>query len=326
MIRHIHLRVRALSWEAEGILGIELVPLREGTELPPFTPGAHIDLHLPTPGRDTVRSYSLTNVSSERHRYCIAVNRDAASQGGSQWIHEHLRPGQSLRVAAPRNNFELDQSPAPAVLIAGGIGVTPLLGMVRALAAQAAPRPWQLHLAARSARHLAFADELKALAQRSNGQLHIHLDDEAGSVLDVANIVANAPAQAHLYACGPRPMLAAFESATAAAAWPAQQVHLEYFGARDTGDLNAGFTVKLQRSGKAVTVRPGQTILEAVLAEGVDALYSCRSGFCGTCEVKVLAGQPEHHDHVLSDEDKAAGQRMFICCSRSRTPVLEIDL
>ena len=323
MIRHIHLRVRALTWEAEGILGIELVPLRADIELPAFTAGAHIDLNLPTESGTQVRSYSLLNDPIERHLYCIAVLREAAGKGGSQWIHGQLRPGQMLRVSAPRNHFELDSSTAPAVFIAGGIGITPILSMLRTLA-RGGGRPWALHYAARSARHQAFVDEIQALAQAAGGQVHLHRDDEQGGVLDVPGIVAVLPPGAHIYACGPRPMLQAFEQAPAAL--PRERVHLEYFGAADDASTRGGFSVKLRRSDRVLVVRPGQTILEACLAEGVDAMHSCRAGVCGTCEVAVLAGEPDHRDLVLTDEDKAANRRMMICCSGSKSPLLEIDL
>ena len=325
MIRHIHLRVQALSHEAEGILGIELVPLRADMALPPFEAGAHIDLHLPTEGRPTVRSYSLLNDPAERHRWCVAVKREPDGQGGSAWIHEQLKVGQTLRVSVPRNHFMLQAGAAPALFIAGGIGITPILAMLRTCVTTG-PTGWRLHYAARHRRQMAFVDALQDLATRGHGELHLHLDEVAGGLLDVAGIVAAAPADAHIYACGPRSMLQAVVSA--AAARPREQVHLEYFGAPDTSqaDASRGFTVKLHRSAREVFVRPGQTILEAVLAEGVAAPYGCRGGFCGSCEVQVLAGEPEHRDLLLGDEDKATSRRMLICCSGSRSPVLEIDL
>lgn len=323
MNRHMHLRVRALTWEAEGILGIELVPLRADIELPPFTAGAHIDLNLPTENGTQVRSYSLLNDPAERHRYCVAVLREASGKGGSRWIHTQLRPGQMLRVSAPRNHFELDSSTAPAVFIAGGIGITPIMAMLRTVTARGG-RPWALHYAARSAAHQAFVLQLQALVQAGNGELHLHRDDERGGVLDVPGIVGALPPEAHVYACGPRPMLLAFEQATAALT--RAQVHLEYFGAADDASTRGGFSVKLRRSDRVLLVRPGQSILEACLAEGLDAMHSCRAGVCGTCEVAVLAGEPDHRDLVLTDEDKAANRRMMICCSGSKSPLLEIDL
>lgn len=317
------LRVRALTWEADGILGIEFVLAQGDGPLPAFTAGAHVDLHLPTDAGERVRSYSLLNDPAERHRYCVAVNRDAASSGGSAWIHTALRPGQVLRVSGPRNNFPLDDSSAPAVFIAGGIGITPMLSMIRRIVAQDR-RPWTLHYAARSRAGMAFVPELQALARRDGGVLHLHRDDEAGRVLDVAGVIAALPPDAHVYACGPRPMLQAFEAATAGL--PPGRVHLEYFGAKEAPATAGGFTVRLHRTKRDVAVAPGQTILDALMATGLEPLYSCQAGYCGTCEVAVLAGAPEHRDAVLSDAEKAANNRMMICCSGSQTPVIEIDL
>lgn len=312
------MRVRTLRWEAEGVLAIELVPASEANELPPVEAGAHIDCLLPNGLR---RSYSLLN-PGERRSYWIAVNRDAASRGGSRWIHEQLRCGQVVTIAAPRNQFALDESAAHSVLIAGGIGITPLLAMARRLSALG--KPWVLHHAVRSRAHAPFADALRALASKGSGQVRWHFDDEAGRVLDVAAIVASLPSDAHVYACGPQPMLAAFESATAA--MPRGQVHLEYFAAKDEPATAGGFVVRLHRSGRRVTVLPGQSILEALQAAGLEPLYSCGQGVCGTCQVAVLAGVPDHRDLVQSDAEKAANTHMMICCSGSRSPELEIDL
>ncbi len=323
MTATLDLRVRALTWEADGILGIELVRAQGTDPLPAFTAGAHIDLHLPTGAGERVRSYSLLNHESETHRYCVAVNRDAASTGGSAWIHASLRPGQVLKVGTPRNNFPLDASSAPAVFIAGGIGITPMLSMIRAVVAQDR-RPWTLHYAARNRAGMAFVPELEALAAKDGGVLNLHRDDEAGRVLDMAGLIGAMPAGAHVYACGPRPMLQAFEAATAGL--PPECVHLEYFGAKEAAATAGGFTVRLHRTKRDVPVVEGQTILQALMAQGIEPLYSCQEGYCGTCEVAVLAGEPEHRDVVLSDAEKAANNRMMICCSGSRTPVIEIDL
>lgn len=314
----LQVRARTLRWEAEGILAIELVPAEPGEGLPPVEAGAHIDLHLPDGLR---RSYSLLN-PGDTARYWIAVNRDAASRGGSRWMHEQLRCGQSITIGAPRNQFALHESAAHTVLIAGGIGITPLLAMARRLSALG--KPWMLHHAVRSRAHMPFADTLRELAAGGHGQVHWHVDAEAGRVLDVAAIVAAMPGGTHVYACGPQPMLAAFEAATAAL--PRERVHLEYFAARDVPATGGGFVVKLHRSGRQVPVAPGQTILAALQSAGLDPLYSCGEGICGTCQVAVIAGVPDHRDLVQSDAEKAANTHVMICCSGARTPELELDL
>jgi vanillate O-demethylase ferredoxin subunit len=325
------LRVRALTWEAEGILGIELVPTQPNTLLPAFEAGAHIDLHLPDAGNGAqVRSYSLLNTPGERQRYVIAVNLDAASRGGSRWIHEQLRCGQTLSVGAPRNHFPLDETAPLSVFFAGGIGITPILGMIRRL--ESIGRPWRLHYACRDRAHAAYLTELQALSEAAqaagrDGSLDLHLDAERGRVLDIAGIVASLPPASHLYACGPKPMLAAYEAATTAtAAWPREQVHLEYFAAKDAAATEGGYTAELKRSQRSVQVRPGETLLDRLLAEGVDVLYSCREGVCGTCEVKVLGGEPDHRDLVLSAAERATNTRMMVCCSGAKTQKLVLDL
>jgi len=315
----LQVRVRAITWEAEGVLGFELVPLAAHGLLPAFDAGAHVELQLPGGLR---RSYSLLNAPGERQRYCIAVHRDAHSRGGSRWLHEQAHAGHTLCISAPRNLFPLDETAPLSVLIAGGIGITPLLAMAQRLAALG--RPWVLHQAARSRAHAPFLPQLQALAAASGGRLQPHFDDEAGRVLDVAAIVAALPAGAHVYCCGPQAMLAAFEAACAAL--PRGRVHLERFAARDAPASDGGFTVRLHRSGREVPVARGQTILDALHACGIEPLYACGQGVCGTCQVAVIAGVPDHRDLVQSEAEKATNTHIMICCSGSKTPELELDL
>ena len=311
--------VRALRWEAEGILGCELEPLARGTLLPGAEAGAHIDLHLPG---GLQRSYSLLE-PGERRRYRIAVNLDAASRGGSSWIHDSLRPGQRLTIGVPRNNFALDESAAMSAFIAGGIGITPILAMVRRLAALG--QPWQLHYVARTRERAAFVDELQALADQGGGRAEFCFDQEPGGRrLDVAAVVAALRGDAHLYACGPLPLLDAFEAACAGR--PRERVHLEHCAAREAVATSGGFEVRLARSGRSVAVAPGQSILDAVIASGIEPPWSCREGICGTCDTRVIAGLPDHRDLVLSDAEHAANDRMMICCSGAKTPLLVLDL
>jgi tetrachlorobenzoquinone reductase len=317
----LQVRVRAITWEAEGIVGFELVPLELGAALPLFDAGSHIDIHLP--GSALVRSYSLLNTPGERQRYCIAVNRDAASRGGSKAMHEAIRPGQVLSISAPRNNFPLDESAACTVLIAGGIGVTPILSMARRLVAL--NKPWRLHYVARTQAQAAFVAELRQLAAGSGAPAEIVFDQEpAGRRLDLSAIVASLGAGEHVYCCGPLPMLEAFEKATAAL--PRERVHVEYFAAKEAAATAGGFVVKLAKAGREFTVNPGQSILDCLNAAGFDPPYSCREGICGTCEVAVLEGVPDHRDLVLSDAERAANNRIMICCSGAKTARLTLDL
>lgn len=277
------LRVKRISYEAESINSYELVPPQE-SDLAPFTAGSHIDLHL---NYGMIRSYSLVNDQSERNRYVIAVNRDAAGRGGSSFVHDSFKAGDIVTVSMPRNNFALREDAESSLLIAGGIGITPLLSMIRRL--QALRRPWKLSYAARTRRAAAFLGELGTIDPAA--QFHVHFDDEhGGRPLDLAAIVGNAPASAHLYCCGPVPMLEAFEKATAGR--PAEHVHVEYFQAKQAPAVDSGSEVRLARSNRTIAVEPGKTILNAVLDAGVMANYSCSEGVCGTCETRVIEESP----------------------------------
>lgn len=308
----LELRVRSATWEAPDILSYELRPAGGG-ELPSFTAGAHVDLTLPN---GLIRSYSLVNDQAERHRYVIAVQKDRASRGGSAWVHEYLRPGALLAVNGPRNNFPLNEAAARSVLVAGGIGITPIVCMVRRLTELG--KNWTLHYCARTRAVAAFAERL-------TGDVRYNFDGEpGGQLLDIASIVQQAPPDTHFYCCGPLPMLAAFEAATAAL--PREQVHIEYFTAKEAPAVAGGFTLVLAKSAKQLAVSPGKTILEALLDAGLEVPYSCMEGVCGTCETRVIEGMPDHRDLVLSDAEHAAGKTMMICCSGCKGDRLVLDL
>jgi vanillate O-demethylase ferredoxin subunit len=316
--RVMQVRVKRICCEAETVNSCELVA-SGGGDLVPFTAGGHIDLHLPN---GMIRSYSLLNDQSERSRYVVAVNKDAASRGGSSFIHETIRVGDIVTISHPRNNFALQENAAHSVLIAGGIGITPLLSMIRRL--EVLGRCWTLFYAARTRGSAAFLEDLDALRSvRSN--LHLHFDQETlGRMLDLSAIVKAAPANAHLYCCGPVPMLEAFERA--AADRPRSQVHVEYFTAKEAPAIEGGFEVKLARSKRTIMVAPGKTILETLLEAGVAANHACSEGVCGTCETRVIEGMPDHRDQFLNTEERAANKTMMICCSGSKSPTLTLDL
>lgn len=314
----LQVRVKRITFEAETVNSYELVAT-DGTGLTPFTAGSHIDLHL---ANGMIRSYSLVNDECERHRYVIAVNRDVASRGGSSLIHDTLRAGDVVAVSPPRNNFPLSEDASHSVLIAGGIGITPLLAMIRRL--QALGRSWELFYAARTRGTAAFLDETHALAPTGDN-LHLNFDHEAsGRMFDLAAIVKSAAAGAHLYCCGPAPMLAAFEAA--AAGRPPGQVHVEYFRAVEQPACDGGFDVRLARSKRTVTVEPGRTILDALLDAGITASYACTEGLCGTCETRVLEGIPDHRDLFLKPEEHVQNRTIMICCSGSKSRTLVLDL
>lgn len=309
-------RVKSVTYEAERINSYDL-RLPDGGELPPFKAGAHIDLRL---ANSAVRSYSLVNPEYERHRYVIAVALDEQSSGGSRNIHECVRPGDRIMITLPANNFELVEDTSHSVLIAGGIGITPIWCMVQRLAA--IERSWQLHYAARTREAAAFVDEMAALGGE---KVHLHFDaDAGGKVLDVASIINQSPLDAHLYCCGPTAMLGAFESATRER--PRDRVHVEYFKAKEAPAINGGYSVVLAKSNKQVVISAGKTILDALIDAGLDPARSCTEGVCGSCEVRVLEGIPDHRDLVLTESERAENKTMMICCSGSKSERLVLDL
>lgn len=323
MSASIQVQIRAIRYEAQGILSYELRPPpgSEGAELPPFTAGAHVDVHL----RDgMVRSYSLLNDDAERGRYVIAVNKDPNGRGGSRYMHEALKAGDSLAISAPRNNFALDEEGRHSIMIAGGIGITPLWSMVQKL--ERLERSWELHYSARTRQHAALLDRLEQLRPDARRRVHVNFDHEPGArMLDLAAIVSASAPDAHFYCCGPTGMLKAFEEATASR--DARFVHLEHFGgAAAAASAQGGFTVHLARAGRDVAVPAGSSILDALLAAGVDVAHSCMEGVCGSCEVAVLEGVPEHRDLVLTRVEKEKNRSIMVCCSGCKGERLVLDL
>lgn len=306
-------RLTAIRYAGEGIHLYEFSPV-DGVAFPPFTAGAHVDVHLPN---GLVRQYSLCNPQHDRQRYVVGIKRDPASRGGSSYAHEQLKVGALLQLGAPRNHFALREDAPHSVLIAGGIGVTPIACMAQRLHAIGAS--FEVHYSVRRREEAAFLDVL------AGPGLHLHVDaEQGGAPLPLQRIVAAVPATAHLYCCGPAPMLDAFESACAGR--PAGHVHLERFAANARPAAEGGFVVQLARSGRSVHVPAGCTILEALRQQGVQVQASCEQGICGSCETRVLGGRPEHRDALLSDQEKQANQVMMVCCSGSRDPVLVLDL
>jgi tetrachlorobenzoquinone reductase len=291
----------------------------DGGKLPPYEPGAHIDIHLPN---GLMRQFSLLNPEADPDKYVVGIKLDAESRGGSRYIFERLTIGDTLKISAPRNNFPLVENSEPVVLFAGGIGITPIWCMVQKLSAQ--QRPWKLYYSCRSRADMAF---LSTLEKFSPDSVHLHFDEEAaGKFLDIAAVVSTAPANAHFYCCGPNPMLTAFEAATASR--PRAQVHLEYFTPKAEIEANTlgGFWVELARSGEEYFIPEGRKVLEVLYEAGVDVDYSCELGICGECITRVISGIPIHHDSVLSEEEQASNEKVMICCCGSKTERLVLDM
>ncbi len=308
------LRLIAIRYAAQDTNLYEFAS-SDGRPLPAYEPGAHIDLHLPDA---VMRQYSLARPYRADQGYLVGVKLDAKTRGGSKWLHDRARVGSNFEVGGPRNNFPLKEDAPHTVLIAGGIGITPIWCMAQRLEEIGAP--FELHYAVRSRADAAFLAELERLAPR----VRLHVDVEAEAVLDVTAIVASAPEGAHLYCCGPAPMLEAFEAA--AGERPPEQVHLEYFSAPQLKPLEGGFVVVLAKSGREFAVGPGSTILETLRAAGLNVPASCEQGVCGTCETRILEGVPDHRDLLLTPAEKASGKTMMICCSGSLGDRLVLDL
>ena len=280
----------------------------DGSPLPPFTAGAHMDVRMPN---GLIRSYSLLNPPSERHRYVIGVLRENSSRGGSAWMHDELSPGAEIEVEGPINNFELDDSAAEHLLIAGGIGITPLLSMAHALADKGAR--FRLLYCTRSRPEAAFADHIEEWF--GVAAEFIHDDGIPGRGLDLSGRLAQRPDGAHLYVCGPRGFIDAARAA--AEHWPPGTVHFEFFSAA-AGDSTARdepFDVELARSGRYLHVPANRSLLEVLRTDGMRVKTVCRAGVCGTCKTRVLAGVVDHRDEFLTDAERA--NWMQVCVSRA---------
>ncbi len=301
-----------LTRPAEDVVELTMSS-RDGRPLPPWTPGAHVDLILED---GLIRQYSLCSSPADPAAYRVAVLLAPDSRGGSRQVHA-LTQGQTLRIRGPRNNFPLVNA-SRYVFIAGGIGITPMLPMIEA--ADAAGADWTLHYGGRSRSSMAYLAELAAYGDR----VSLVPQDEKG-LLDVAGILAQPDAETLIYCCGPEPLLAVVEKE--AASWPHGALHLERFAAKEIereGD-DASFELVLQRSGITVTVPADKTVFDTMRDSGVSVLGSCLEGICGTCETGVLEGEVDHRDSVLDADEQEANDAMMVCVSRCRGSRLVLD-
>ena len=313
--------VVAARREEPGCVAVLELRHPRGEALPRFEPGAHIDVHLPN---GLVRQYSLCNAPGDEapDHYLLGVKREDASRGGSQAVHERLWPGQAVRLSVPRNLFRLDPAAGQHVLIAGGIGITPLLSMLAHC--ERTGLPWSLLYCGRSRASMAFLDALP-----TGPQVRVHADDEAAGLPDLERLLAGLPADAHVYCCGPSPLMDAVARTGEALGLPSSRLHFERFSAPPAPVAATAldhFEVHLARTGLTLPVGPNDSILSVLDAAGVDCPSSCQQGVCGTCRVAVLQGQPDHRDHVLSEAEREANDSLYICVSRSLSPRLVLDL
>jgi vanillate O-demethylase ferredoxin subunit len=313
-------RVARRQREAVDIDSFELVAADGGT-LPPFSAGSHVDVHLPG---GLLRQYSLCNPPSELHRYQIAVLRDAQSRGGSAAMHAQVNEGDVLQIGAPRNHFALAHDARRHLLLAGGIGVTPILCMAERL--QHIGAEFEMHYASRSADRMAFRERIQAspLGERA----YFHFDDgPAPQKLDLQALLGRPQEGTHLYVCGPKGFMDAVLGTARASGWPEAQLHFEFFaGAVVASDSDDAFEVVVASTGRVVPVAKDQTVVQALAAVGVEVQVACEQGVCGTCLTRVLEGEPDHKDVYLTDEERAANDQFTPCCSRSRSARLVLDL
>lgn len=312
-------RVARRAQEADGICSFELVP-DDGASLPPFTAGAHLDVCV-APG--LIRQYSLCNDPAESGRYRIAVLREPASRGGSAGMHERVQVGDRLKVSPPKNHFPL--APAPhSLLLAGGIGVTPILAMARKL--HAAGEAFEMHYCGRHASRMAFLDELMQSAFAAKVQVHVD-DGPAEQTFDARGVLAGVSDATHLYVCGPAGFMDHVLATARELGWPDARLHREYFaGAVTATATDAAFDVRVASTGQVIHVPASKRVIDVLAEHGIDVPVSCESGVCGTCLTQVLEGQPDHRDSFLTDSERQANDQFTPCCSRASSPLLVLDL
>lgn len=291
----------------------------DGAALPTFEPGAHVLFDLPD---GETRAYSLIAfepISPAPQEYRIAVQREPEGKGGSKYMHG-LEAGAAISCALPKNDFPLNLD-APAVLLAGGIGITPMISMAMTLMDH--QQEFVFHYSGRSASLMAYRDVLRGSL---GDKLHLHCDDDPLSALDLDGVIADLGPTAHLYVCGPKGLIDATKAKAEAAGIAAARIHFELFDAPQEEAGDTAFEVELASTGAVFTVIPGQSIIEALEEGGVDVMYDCQRGDCGICQCDVISGTPDHRDVVLSEAERAAGKVMQICVSRSKSPRLVLDI
>ena len=315
----LEVEVVARETEADGICSFTL-KATENAALPSYTAGAHIDVET-KPG--TIRQYSLCGDPGLTGVWRIGVLREESSRGGSQSMHESVQVGSRLRVSSPKNLFELVEAPH-SILIAGGIGITPILAMAKALSLRGAS--FELHYCGRTHSKMAFTGEIGRSAFGDRTRIYTN-DGAKEAQFDADSLARSAQSTSHLYVCGPAGFMDYVLNSAASAGWSSERIHREHFSGAvvDTSHDDA-FEVKLVKSGRSVTIPPGKSVLEMLLQAGVDVNYSCENGICGTCITRVVEGTPDHRDNYLTDDERAANDQFTPCCSRSKTPVLAIDL
>jgi vanillate monooxygenase ferredoxin subunit len=313
-------RVTRKVAEAEDICSFELASA-DGAPLPAFSAGSHVDVQLPG---GLTRQYSLCNDPAESHRYLIGVLRDPASRGGSQAMHDAVKEGDTLQISPPKNHFALAHEARRHLLLAGGIGVTPILCMAERLARSGGA--FEMHYCTRSRGRTAFHDRIASSAFAASVQFHFD-DGEAAQKLDLPALLGTPRAGEHVYVCGPKGFMDAVLGTARTAGWPEAQLHYEFFGADVAPAAGDGaFEVQLSSSGRVISVAADQTVVKALEAAGIIVPTSCEQGVCGTCLTRVLEGECDHKDLYLTPEEQTANDQFLPCCSRAKSTRLVLDL
>jgi vanillate O-demethylase ferredoxin subunit len=317
----LQLKIAERREEAEQICSFELVDPQQRA-LPSFTPGAHIDVEI-RPG--LVRQYSLCNAPGEQHRYVIAVLREPEGRGGSIALHDNFKAGDSIRVSMPRNHFPLAAHADRYVLLAGGIGVTPLLAMAEYLSCRGLD--FEMHYCVRSPGRAAFLERIRRSAFAQRVQLHFD-DGPAEQRFDAAQVLGRPVPGTHIYVCGPSGFMDYVLQTAKSQGWPDDQTHREYFAPAPQANTapDGEFEVELASSGQVFVIPADKPIVQVLLEHGIEIPTSCDQGVCGTCLTRVISGVPDHRDSFLTDEERARNDQMTPCCSRAKSPRLVLDI
>ncbi len=312
------MRVLSKRREADDIFSFVLAPVQEDDALAPYQAGAHVSVKAGA----WVRQYSLCPGPEDGAALAIAVHRDSQGRGGSQFFCDSIDEGDVIAVSAPVNHFPLVQAEAPPILLAGGIGITPLLSMAYALTQ--AGRSFDLHYLGRRRSRMAFLDTLATLCPH---RTHVHIEDERDTPLELATLIGQPAQGRHLYVCGPPGMIDAVQECALHLGWPPHHIHFERFSANAPAAAgDRAFEVVIASSGQCVNVPAGTSAAQALKAAGVDIPVSCEQGLCGLCMTGLLQGRPDHRDAVLTPQEIAEGRLFLPCCSRALDARLVLDL
>lgn len=315
---HINVKVAAIEQVTDLIKHFTFVR-EDGQPFPVFSGGSHVVVSMNINGRVHRNAYSLMGQPEDTSAYHISVRRQEKSRGGSVHMHDAIKVGDALQITFPVNLFALEKRARKHLLIAGGIGITPFMSQVEDLERNKAN--YELHYAYRAPEHGAFSKQLK---EKIANKLVTYVESEGG-ILNLRNLLSKQPLGTHVYVCGPNPMVVAMIETARSLGWPENHIHSEQFTAPPSGE---SFKIKLTKSALEIVVPPEMSMLEAMEAAGVDAPYLCRGGACGRCELEVVCtdGNLLHHDHYLSEAEKAAGKKIMPCVSRAKCDLLEVVL